>query len=414
MDGSSCLECNQENQIANDSTTPPSCSEMSVITLGEITVNEFKPSITVSCSMRSALYYAYGLAGPWTDSLTIEEIQAKTGTKTTNQIATSDTIQYWLGYGSLSSVDSTATTFAITSPLKNSGENYTIIAYCESYAGNLASSPAKGSWEQTSNGAQIVVLKSTTETGLTREQKIILGEAIKKALNIKNRMFTDENDECFDTASSRLLQTVSSTTTTFYLLPDYTSTTDTLYSTINSKISESSFINDVNSQLANSSIAATTAVYVSETMSTQLTPTFLTTTPKITSPTKDSISFPLTITNTDGYIYVGIGNNVTSGLRAPSWAQFMNSVDVFDIPLIYQYATYNATMGKELQVEIAGLESGNEYGVYFAAGNVGFPKLNTSIFALSAKTVEGSFGKKIDFCWVSVIFVGFLVSFWIG
>lgn len=271
--------------------------------------------------------------------------------------------------------------------LKNSGETYKIKAFCVSTAGGLIDS-ANLTWVQPSNGGKYVVLKLTTNASLDSNKKQKIGFALKSALNNIDRSFyTDDGDLVQEQTSSRILQTSSnSSTIKFIIAPDYTITEENMTTIVNQKIANSSFISDINNALSSEGISVANLT-VDKTASVEPTPVLSTTTP-VVNVNETSISFAMSITNTDGYLYVGLGkNNYASSL---SWNNFMASRDSNSNSFTSNYTSYEMTMGTSKNITIDNLSSNTTYNLYFAATNSLYPRKNSSVYAVTATTSAAS------------------------
>lgn len=276
-------------------------------------------------------------------------------------------------------------------------------------------SSSTASWTQTDNGAKQAVLKFSATTAFTAATKQTLGIAIKTALKIQRTIYTDEGVPVGTTA--RLLQDNTSNTTasatyntSFYIVPDYTLTSDPLNNIVdNSMANSTSFLESVKTALGTTSSISLSAIYQEASLEAQPTPIFNSTNPTFTV-TATSISFNLALSNTAGYIYVGIGktlattssrlledtntSNTTSNtttttakvnLTVPSWTQFMNSTDV-DNTAFVSSKNSSVTLGTNFAINFTSLTAGTNYTIYFVASNQVFPQLYSSIYAANATT----------------------------
>ena len=433
-DGSGCGTCNGTYDSLN--TTTSVCNKQSKTTLETITVNGTTklPLVTIDCAVNSSVYYAYGLSNSAT-SFSLETIQATTGKNLQADMSKSanESSQYWIGYGAKANFG-IKSSFSITGALKNSGESYGLIAYCVSFVGGLNSN-STASWKQPDNGAKQAVLKFSATTAFTAATKQTLGSAIKTALKIQRTMYTDEGVLVGTTA--RLLQTSNTSnttantttyTTSFYIVPDYTLTSDPLNTIVNNSMANTTaFLASVTTALGTAaSNFALTEITQEASLEAQPTPIFNSTSPNFTV-TSTSISFNLALSNTAGYIYVGIGKTlatkssrllqdtntsntttntsntttntsntttntsntttttVTVNLTVPSWTQLKNSTDV-DNTAFVSSKNSSVTLGTNFAINFTSLTAGTNYTIYFVASNQVFPQLYSSIYAANATT----------------------------
>lgn len=399
-DASGCTYCNQTGDVVdNSSNTTSKCNRQPNATIASVALSGFVPNISIACGVRSAVYMAFGLSSSNVLNTALSTIKTATGTKQNKIVAATDTVTTWIGYAAIQEVTS-ATIFQLSTILKNAGQDYSVIAYCESYSGSLSSSVTK-TWTQPSNGGQTNIVNVTSSVQLNSSQKVTVGQAIKKVLKIQRQMYTDDGTLVQSNEASRLLQTTSYSVS-FYFVPDYTLTSDNINSVITEGLSNTTtFLANVNTELGNATSfnltnISTIAAYA------QVVPAFTDSSPDYTV-TTSTISFQVLISNTDGYVYAGLGKSIansntsdnTANLTTPSWIQFMNSIDVTGTLFVSNYTSYQAAKNQSVTVSFQGLNPSTSYNVYIAASTADYPRLNSSIYAFSATTEKSTYENKM-------------------
>jgi len=333
-------------------------------------------------------------------------------------------------------------TFAITNPLKNSGEDYDLNGYCVSYNGGLTNGTIT-TWTQMSNGGQTAVIRLATASQLANTSKTIVCSAIKKILDLKRQFYTDEGVSCPDYSTSRLLDTSTNSTTNntnttntsntsvtgyysfFYVNPDYTLTIDNLNTVINSSVinNTAAFLNNLtnllttNYQITNIESLAT---IIGQDIA------ILANTTPAAYPNDTSITVILTL-NTDGIMYVGIENTLNStslttngsnntivyNVTSPSLAQLMQGLDCNGNALM-QIVTLPVTMNNNMSIIFSNLTVNTTFNVYFAASNLVYPRSYTKVYGIYGTTTDSaattsqnqksSFGGIMNqICWILVV-----------
>ena len=222
----------------------------------------------------------------------------------------------------------------------------------------------------------------------------------------------------------------------FYIEPDYSLTQDNINTVISTALSNpTNFLSNLTTALgSNANNFIITAIAVSSTIAAEPMPIFVSNTPTFTSDTQ-SISFVLTIVNTNGYIYVGLektlnsttsrllqgttnsssnastnastntssnsSSNTTSSnsstntstynLTMPSWTQLLAGNDVNN-NVLFNYTVYYATSNNNLTINISNLTAGVTYNVYYGASNEIYPRLFTSLYGNYIATTTASNG----------------------
>lgn len=345
----------------------------------------------------------------------------------------------WIGYGAIKEVINDKA-FTLSTILKNSGEKYILKGFCVSYSGSKISASNKISWTQPSNGGSTIKVDVASFNSLGSSSKTLLGNELLSYLKLKRDFGSDlELENNFD---SRILISLSINTspssysvtkdgeikvnntnietnttnetnktdtsetiynTSFYFLPDYRITNDNFYLILKETIEETSFISNFNQKLSlsNSASLKVKSVSINKTIEIQPKPIFKTTNVPIVYH-NDTFNFNLTLTNTDGFIY---------------------------LQLNYEYSTINfarifVEKNKIVNFQFSGLPKSTTYEVSFYASTENYPRLKTNIYK---KTIEikfldnisttGNNGNKSNFDGRNmekiVAWVAWLVAIWI-
>ena len=434
-DGSACTFCNNTGESLNNNT-PVTCNIQPTATLTSISVdsNTGVPSGQVTCSADSQVYYVYYI-GDLYDNITWSNINSITGNTIANATIPMDLVYSWAGYGFIPNVVANIpTSLVFKRPWKYSGEQYTLIAFCYSQAGQLSGN-TNVTWSFPSNGASIAVINLVSATPLSRNDKKVLGGYVKKALGINRNMYTDQGDLVNKIASSRILQNNSTNSTnstnsssgqnvSFYVVPDYTLVSDNLNTLVTTALTNTtSFVNTLTTSMGSSTNFSISSASLGQSISAQPIPMFSGTNPSVAD---TYISLTLNVSNTDGTIYVGIGQtlastysaNVTNSsigsnisnssnssnisnsssnsvnalnLTAPSWTQMLNQTDVTGTSFV-MYSTMTESAGNSVTVNLTGLSVNTTYNIYFGAANQQMPPQYSGIYVISATTTNSNSG----------------------
>ena len=279
-------------------------------------------------------------------------------------------------------------------------------------------------WNQTSNGANTTVLQVSSASAFTHDQKLVLGQAIKIALNITNQMYTDDGYLVLTSKISRLLQT---TNTSFYILPNYSVTSDNTQAIVTAATTNSAnFIASVTSAintLGNSSSNIVISGVSVTTKSLLPSPIFFNTNSAFSAyGSTSTISVILGLTNTAGTIIVGIeptlSNSTSSGYNVtlPSYTQLLASKDVLGTTLT-SVMNKTVTAGGNFTFSFNNLKVGTVYNIYWIANNQDFPPIYTKVYgnyvnltSSSNGTVATSQSEKISgFLMILVVLIGIIM-----
>lgn len=304
----------------------------------------------------------------------------------------------WIGYGAFQEVTNDQT-FNLSTILKNSGEVYSLIGFCVSYSGSKMSSN-NVSWTQPSNGGSTIRVDIASLNSLWSSSKITLGDELLSYLKLKREFQVDSDwDNDYD---SRILislsintspgsysvgkdngvevnstsidknesttSNVSNTTTetiyssSFYFLPDYRITKENFYEILKENLDDESFISNFNKKISNYSTLQIKSVSINKTVEIQPKPIFEATSITIISK-NDSFNFNLTLTNTNGFIYL----KLTYG---SSYSTF---------PKIF------VEKNKIVNIEFSNLPKATTYEVSFYASNENYPRFKTDTYKGSVK-----------------------------
>ena len=135
--------------------------------------------------------------------------------------------------------------------------------------------------------------------------------------------------------------------------------------------------------------------------STDFVPIFISTNPTITS-SSTTIFLSLTLSNTDGTIYIGLGSANATNHTAPTWSQLMAQTDVNGEALT-DYKEDHAIKGVTANISFTNLSAGTTYNIFFGAGNLNIPQEFGSIYVLSTKTTFNGFSGKMMLGFTSLL-----------
>ena len=426
-----CVPCNNSGDIQNKTTM--TCTQSSSIT---VTVSNFIPFITINCAGPYNLYFAYGLYGS-VDGFTLNDMEGLNGDS--NLTPTRDKIT-WIGYGAFLGFKP-VNSFYLSSPLKNSGDTYEIIAYCIN--SQNSDFTMKSSWIQPSNGANTSVLRLTSTTVVSSSNKFVLGVALKNVLKINRDIYTDDGTLISYTAvTTRLLQnsTNSSNTTTnssntnssntnssnttsnssitynvdFYIVPDYTLTFDNVNTVLNNAISNSTtFLVNLKTVLgSNASMFQISGANIAAMINAEPRPTFDQNIDNIVYGT-NSLQMTLMVNNTNGFLYYGIEKTLANStqnsyynLTGPNLTQFLSGLNVNNASLL-QYGVSPLVIGTNITITFSNLTSGTYYNIYFCASNENYPKVYTDLYGhyLSTNSTNSNSSSRLSLIVIFLIII---------
>ena len=328
-----------------------------------------------TCAQGKNLYYVYGLAG--SAYLSLDKLQALIKTPvydpTTFRTVKTQSI-------------TAATLFSVAAlpNIKNSGEKYTLVAFCEYLGANSTATTTFTSFNNTK--LETLVIGLTTATPLTSAQKPTVAAAIATVLGTTRPVWTDEDKPYYALASARILQ---AGTSNFYILPDYNSTTlaaDAVITAMKSTITTgaTAFATAVGTKSAFTFTGATAVSYSSSVAS----PSLFAAYPLITT-TDTTFSFPLKQSGAAGTLFWAYKK------EAPKANNTQTTITEADFALLTTTSNSTAaTVDIELTATVTGLTADTSYTVYYYGQNTGLPKMKTPIYSqiITTKTTAAPTG----------------------
>ena len=364
----SCTDCKAPGYSILDASH---CQNLLVPKVTVTVSNIGVVTLDVVCNSGSTFYWAYGLAQ--SASLTLSQVQSLINNFVADPLyyRTVGFDERYKGVYQSSTVNSNQ----ILSNIKNSGEDYTLVAYCE-YLG--ATSTATATFKSFKNPKlEVLVIRLTTSVSLTSSQKLAVAGAIGFVLGTKKYVWTDENKYVAG-SGTRILET--SNIAQFYIYPDYTSSTDAAdveISTLKSVVSldPAKFVSAVNLKAAQPGVNLI-QVTASTSVSSSSSPNLVTTYP-IISVDQNSFEMILRQGGADGtlnWAYKEKGsfaNNILSIIPDAEFAAYVN-INLNNAP---------AVMDTDLKINVTGLIVDTTYNVYYYGQSYGISQVKTPIYS---------------------------------
>lgn len=372
----SCTDCKSPGYSIYNATH---CHNLLVPKITITVSNIGVTTLDLVCNSGSTFYWAYGLAQ--SASLALAQIQTLIKNSVTDPLyyrTVGFDEKYKGGYQS-----STVNLNTILSNIKNSGEDYTLVAFCE-YLG--ASSTATTTFKSFNNPKlEVLLISLAASTTWTSSQKSAVAGAIGFALGTKKYVWTDENKYVAGSASTRILENYNAQ---FYIYPDYTINNglDNEISNLNRVMSQdpAQFLSAVNLKVAQPGfnlIQVTTNTYVASSSA----PNLVTTYPNIVA---DVSSFEMILRQG------GADGTLNWAYKAKSsWKSNNFSVIPDD-----EFATYiginlnhtPAIMDTDIKINVTGLFPNTSYDVYYYGKSYGISNLKTPIYSQIITTLANS------------------------
>ena len=202
----SCTDCQGTDYSLYNATF---CQKMPKLTISAAVQSTGKVQASFICLQGKNLYWIYGLGGSAFVNLSkIQELLM-------NSI--SDPL-YYRTVGKQSITAGQRVVIEALPNIKNSGEKYTLVVFCEYLGFNSTAYINFISFNNTKLETLVIGLQTTGS--LSSAQKISVAGAIATVLKTNKTVWTDD-DKTAQASASRILQNYN--TVNFYILPDYTS-----------------------------------------------------------------------------------------------------------------------------------------------------------------------------------------------
>lgn len=390
--GNSCSACNETNQKLLNYQYCYNSPKVSSFSAGNVA--GFFVNIMINCSIESSVFFVYGLHGA-ADGVPLSQVQGVTGVVPTN-----DTVYDWVGYGGGIATDIYGfLNITLNGPFKNSGETYSIKAWCVSENQYTSASSAGNTttWSQRDNGAKVVELRLMSSNYLNFGNKPLVAQALQNTIKLSRRVFTEDAIPAESYASARrVLQQNFYYNYSFFIAPDFTVTYDPLIEVINSSLMNSTLFGE-KITAALRKIDSTSAIKIVNTalvgLSNNTNPPqgFLAGYPEFS--VQNQTIFVKFILQTEGKVYLGAkvaDNNYavsSAGVvnATLSWDSFKNQLDYFGNNFV-KFSKSTAKGGVLLQANLSELSANTSYFVFYGAGNNNFPENTTKIGIQSVRT----------------------------
>jgi len=397
-------------------------------------------TINVGCDQMGTLFYAIGIDNS-TNNISYSIIQNMSEFSNEEQTFPDDNDKDYKIYGyEIINVENNAVQVTVNNKLK-AGSSYKINTFCLNLDDIPSSSAASATWTQPDNGGKKFKIQFQYNSSLISALKVDMACAFSSYFQINpDRVLTDEGSICQVNTNRRRLDTTTSNSTnttsnsssnsssmsssnsssnstsntsnttnttptipttysySWYFSRNYTNASDDLYEVVSSTYSNTGFysslvalttsgskafptlLNSTIVDLSNISNSTTPLLYTSQIL-----------------PGLSSVSISITITNIDGYIYIGLEPNANSSI--PGTSQLKQGMDGNNSYLTnWAYAYVPSDVSQPFN--FISLANGTYYSLYYMASNDDLTEdgLMTSVIVRTFYT----FSRRIEaFClWV--------------
>lgn len=339
-----------------------------------------------NCAQGNKVYWAYGLGG--SAFLNLQQIQEL------NTDPTPDPI-YYRTVGSANISPNQDLNIDALPNIKNSGELYTLVAFCDYFGANSTSNITFNSYNNTKLETLVIILKASSI--LSTAEKLKIASIIAGVLITKKSVWIDEDVSVKSSTSSRILQGMNSNL--FYILPNYTNTEaigDAEITVLKEIIGRNpeKFVNKVNG-LSGKNFQD---LYVASYVSTAASPILYKPYPSI-NVNETNFNFTLRQTGTPGYInwaYKEVNINLDSALSFISDSDFIN----LKISGLNKIEVANE---KDVIISCANLIANTSYAIYYYGENNGLPRMKTPIYKQIVTTNVFNYNGSMRYDWLSIL-----------
>lgn len=398
-----------------------------------VNANVGKTTIITSCDQIGTLYYAIGLDNS-VKSETWDTIRNKSEESLIKQTFPIKNDKYYKVYGyEIINVENNNINILLENKLKGEG-NYEIRVFCLNLANVPSAEAAATQWTQPDNNGKKFKIGIIYKTQLSSAQKVDIACGFSSYFQINpERVLTDEGTYCIpniNTNSSRILQDSNSTNTSntsttndtssssssttpssysyyWYFSKNFTAESDDLFTLASTASSQSTFYNSIIGLTSSGAssfptlINMTSVVDLSNLTNSTVTPVLQS---SMIVSGSDYVAINLTITNVDGYIYIGIANKNST---TPNASQLKKGVDGNNSQLIkweYSYSVKNQSNSFRLN----GLQNKTYYYLYYMANNDDLTEDGTSTSVI-ARTVFTYAIKLFGVGWIFALFMAIII-----
>ena len=359
-------------------------------------------SIQAGCSQIGMLYYSIGLDNS-TESYTYNDIQNLTENLQIQQTDLINKDQEFKIFGYMViNTEGVQVSIDVTNKLK-AGGNYSIYAYCLNLANVPSTEPGYSTWTQPDNNGQRFRIGFIYNSKLSKTQKLDIACAFSAYFKLDpQRILTDENTYCqinnqnllrllqnasnsasnssnstnsSSNATSLSSNTSSSTSTIKYypyywfFTKNYTAATDDTYSLVATSMVSPSFYSDIMGLTTEGLSAfpllnASSLDLMNVTNSSSNTSSIPSLISSMINAGSATISLNLTISNLDGYVYIGITPNASTP-DADQLKQGVNGNGSAFAEWAYAYSP----MGVAQPFDFTNLTNKTYYYLYYVASN---------------------------------------------
>lgn len=380
-------------------------------------------SITIDCEVPSIIYLVFLLSenDDRIDSIVLEEIEKATEKNVWRNRYYLDA--EWKVYARLNTNNKGVFEGFVKANMKLSETNYFVKAYCKSISGEIISKPNTKLFNTKNNQGITTIIIINSGNIVTKELKIVLGQALYQELELVKAMRVLYTDEGYEINSknylktSRILAEIANKTESIiytpirlYLPPNWTLPLDEYNINIANRLDEEDFLTSFKNKIASIAsgiIIKDVGFYLQDEQFNP--PSFSIEIPSILAGDY-GISFGLTLKGSNGFIIAGIlqidGNikleNSTFWDRIPNYSQILNETNALGINLNQTKKLY-AKKGSKIEFIFNNLTSNTSYDIYFVGHNDEFPfTQRTAVFGRPVKTSYSVFGSILIYCWISI------------